>query len=487
MSTPTRTLSFRWNGKTISAREGDSLSAALWRAGVTTFARSRKLHRPLSYSGAHPVGSLAKIDGFPNIRLDQTEVREGMSVSMQNCWPSPNFDLLKLMQALPSKLVYGGFEHGALIPQKGLPAKLAERAMAYLAGVADTAPIDWEAEPIAGESLSPELLVVGGGPEGIKAANAAIAAGESVALVTRGATLARYAAAAGVALPALDPQVRLCLATEVFGAYRGGCVVLAAPVDGKGAALVIRPRRILLASGRRSMPPMVRGNHLPAVFDAHAALDLAHRGITLGKAVAVVGTGDETALAARLTALGCRVAHSGPVGDLTEIKGRNRVKAVILRGESLPCDAVVHAGPWRSDPNLAFQISAEGEYQLLGDDLPDHVGFIGAASLPNEAIPVPKALDFEALVCPCMDVTVGELCHHIDAGESDPEVLKRLTSCGMGTCQGWPCWDSMLALLAARSGHAPEDFARPSHRPPRRAITIAQAAGLSGLVEVYKK
>lgn len=488
MSTAAQEIRFRWNGKTLSARPGDSLSAALWRAGVTTFARSRKLHRPLSYSGAHAAGVLARIDGLPNQRLDQTTVREGMDVSMQNCWPSTRFDVLTAMQILPSRLVYGGFEHGALIPRTGLPSRLAERTMAYLAGVADSAPVDWEAQPIPGASLSPDVLVVGGGPEGIRAANEAAAVGQSVVLVTRGASLARFARAAGVNLPTLDPAVALHLETEVFGAYRGGRVLLAAPVDGRGGALVLRPGRVVLAGGRRSIPPMVRGNLLPGVLDAHAALELAARhGVMPGKAVAVVGTGDEAALAARLGGLGCRVVHVGPVAALDRIEGRSRVKAIRVDGARIACDALVHAGPWRADPNLGFQITAEGEFQLLGDELPAHVRLAGAAALPDETITVPKALDPEALICPCMDVTAGELCQHVDAGETDPEVLKRLTSCGMGTCQGWPCWDSMLALLAARGRLAIESLAPPSHRPPRRAITIAQAAGLSGLVEVYKQ
>ena len=488
MSLSAPDISFRWNGKTLSARQGDSLSAALWRAGVTTFARSRKLHRPLSFSGSHAVGVLAKVDGMPNVRMDQIQVRAGMQVSMQNCWPAPGFDLLKAMQLLPSKMVYGGFEHGALIPQSGLPAKIAERAMALLAGVADVAPVDWEAQPIPGAAISPEVLIVGGGPEGIRAANAAAANGKSVALITRGESLGRFASAAGETLPALSAQVQTFLATEVFGAYRDGRVLLAAPVDGKGQAMVIRPRRVVLATGRRSMPPMVRGNHLPGVFDAHAALDLAARfKVQPGKAVAVIGTGLETRLAARLKALGCRIVHCGTVSALEKIEGGKRVKAIRVAGKRIACDALVHAGPWRTDPNLAFQISAEGAYQLIGQSLPDYISFTGAAALPGEAITVPAALDSEALICPCMDVTAGELTHHIDAGETDPEVLKRLTSCGMGTCQGWPCWDGMLALLAARTGLQPDDFARPSHRPPRRAITIAQAAGLSGLVEVYQK
>lgn len=477
-------LTFHWNGKPVAAAEGDVLAAALWRAGVTSFARSRKLHRPLAYSGSYAVGVLAQVDGLPNVRLDQSPARNGAEVATQNCWPSARFDLLRFMQMLPSKLVYGGFEHGPLMPSSGLRYRIAERMMAYLAGVADTAPEGRMTEAAPGKAIEVDCLVVGGGPEGIARANAEAAEGASVVLVTRGTGLARSATAAGAEVPELDPRVVLHTATEAFGGYRYGELLLAAPIDGVRPAVVFRPGQIVLATGRRSIPPLVKGNHLPGVFDAHAALDLAvTHGVRLGKAVAVVGTGDEVALATRLKADGHNVIHVGPVSALEMIYGRSRVKAVRVAGRRIACDTLVHAGPWRADPNLPFQLAAEGHYQLLDAPLPDRVSLAGAAARAPENIHVPRDLHSEALVCPCMDVTAGELCHHIDAGEEDPEILKRLTSCGMGTCQGWPCWENMLAILAARTGTRPEDHARPSHRPPRRAITIAQAAGLAGLVE----
>ncbi|NPD16792.1 sarcosine oxidase subunit alpha [Xinfangfangia sp. D13-10-4-6] len=477
----------RWNGKSIAVTEGDSLAAALWRAGVTTFARSRKLHRPLAWTGAHAVGALAAVNGLPNTRLDQTPARAGTVVSMQNCWPGPGFDLLRLMQILPERLLYGGFEHGHLMPSSGLSYRLAERMMAYLAGVADTAPTGWEGAAIPGRDITVDHLIIGGGPEGIRAANAVAAAGLSVALVTRGRTPARFARNAGQEIPVLDPRVDLHKETEAFGGYRDGDLVLAAPVNGTGAAVVFRPGQITLATGRRSMPPVVRGNHLPGVFDAHAGLNLAaEHGVRLGRRVAVIGTGDEVALAARLRDLGHEVVHTGPAAGLDRIEGRARVRAIRVAGRRILCDTLVHAGPWRADPNLGFQLAAEGHYQLLDAALPVRVTRIGAATLAPEPIHIPAQPDKSALICPCMDVTLGELLSHIDAGEHDPEILKRLTSCGMGTCQGWPCWDSMLAVLAARTGTRPEDHARPSHRPPRRAITIAQAAGLAGLVEPDK-
>jgi hypothetical protein len=82
-----------------------------------------------------------------------------------------------------------------------------------------------------------------------------------------------------------------------------------------------------------------------------------------------------------------------------------------------------------------------------------------------------------------MDVTVAEILHHVRKGETDVEVLKRLTACGMGPCQGVPCWDQLAALLADELGGAPADYGHPTYRGPRRGLTVAQAAGIDGLVE----
>jgi hypothetical protein len=82
-----------------------------------------------------------------------------------------------------------------------------------------------------------------------------------------------------------------------------------------------------------------------------------------------------------------------------------------------------------------------------------------------------------------MDATVAEILSHVRAGESHVEVLKRATSCGMGPCQGFPCWEMMRAVIKrALPALALDD--RPSHRPPRRALTVEQAAALDGLLEI---
>jgi hypothetical protein len=79
-----------------------------------------------------------------------------------------------------------------------------------------------------------------------------------------------------------------------------------------------------------------------------------------------------------------------------------------------------------------------------------------------------------------MDVTVAEVRALASAGETHVEVVKRLTGCGMGACQGLPCRDMLAAALAAITGEEVAD--RPTFRPPRGALTLAQAAGLADVV-----
>jgi sarcosine oxidase, subunit alpha len=82
-----------------------------------------------------------------------------------------------------------------------------------------------------------------------------------------------------------------------------------------------------------------------------------------------------------------------------------------------------------------------------------------------------------------MDATVGEILAHVRAGQCHVEVLKRATSCGMGPCQGFPCWELMRAVIKRAAPAAVVDD-RPSQRPPRRALTVEQAAALDGILEL---
>jgi NADPH-dependent 2,4-dienoyl-CoA reductase/sulfur reductase-like enzyme len=462
---------------------GDTVAAALYALGIRSLARSRKRHRPLGLSGSFLSGVLGRVNGRPNVRLDLEPVVPGLEACMQNTWPSPRLDLLALAQLLPSHWLRSGFEHTSLLPSGDWRFEAWERLLAFLAGMSP--PPDARL-PIAvrpGRRVSVDAVVVGGGPAGRAAANDAARTGARVTLVSRSALPGRYARALGISLPELDARVEVIGEADVVGLYREGALVVAAPHRHDEGAVILESKHVVLATGRRSLPPVVPGNDLPGVLDAYTAMILAHdHGVTPGRAVAVIGTGEEALVAERLKALGVAVAHVGPVAEVRRIVGRRGVSGIEL-DRTVACDALVHAGPWSADPGLQFQAEAEGLRQLLPGKGTERVAAVGAAAAPGEPPALAAAHIDEALVCSCMDVTAGEVLDGIRQGEADPEVLKRLTACGMGPCQGMPCWEALRALIARETGRKVEEIGRPSHRPPRRGLTVAQAAGLHGLVE----
>jgi hypothetical protein len=475
-------IAFRWNGRRVEGRKGDTVAAALYALGIRELARSRKNHRALGLSGGHLQGVLARVGGRPNVRLDLEPVVPGLDVRMQNVWPCACFDLLSAARLIPARWLRSGFEHTQLMPSGTRRFQIWERLLAFLAGMADPPGRDLPASAIPGQRFAFDLLVVGGGPASRQAANEAAQAGKSVALACRGPRPGRLAEALGVALPELDSRVQLFAGVEIFGLYRDGALAVGAPSDPRLGAVIFEPGHILLATGKRSIPPLVPGSHLPGVLEASVALALARdHGVAPGLAVAVVGTGAERLIAERLTRLGVEIVHVGPIAALKRILGTKSVTS-IETDRPIACDALVHGGPWRSDPGLPFQAGAEGLGQLRFDRPAERVAMAGSAAAPDEPPFVGQARLAGALLCPCMDVSASELMDHMAAGQSDPEVLKRLTACGMGPCQGFPCWELQAALIAQVAGGAPEGFGRPSHRPPRRGLTVAQAAGLDGMV-----
>lgn len=471
-------VSFFWNGKPIHALSGDSVAEALLANGIRTLAWTRKSHRPMGLSGLYVNGVLARGDDVPNVRLDQCPVRAGMRVDMQNCWPSPRLDVLRLSRALPARWIQGGFEHTNLIPSGGRLFQRWERLLAFLAGVAEPATRRVVAIPAA-TKVRTEVLVIGGGVSGCAAANAAARAGKTVVLVSRGERLARTARNAGQAVPAVYPQVECLLGIEVFGAYRDGALLVGAPLDGTRGAFAFEADQVILATGRKVAVPLVGRAWLPGVMDDRTALALAGgRRIAPGFEVAVVGNGNEEDVARRLRALAVNVVQVGSVRRLQRIHGHTRVTGIHLQGRQR-CDAVVFAGPTLFDESLSFQSGAHGRLQLRAGE--ERFERVGSALLADERLPPP--VDARALLCPCFDVSAAEVDALLDQGIQDLEVIKRLTSCGMGPCQGQPCWHSLREFVAWRLGLAPEHLSKPTLRPPRRALTVAQAAGLVDVVE----
>jgi bacterioferritin-associated ferredoxin len=473
-------IAFRFAGRRVVGHAGDSVAAALHDAGIKIWSRSHKFHRARGLSGTFVAGHAATVDGLPHVRLDRCAAEAGMRVDMQNVWPGPRLDLLRLARLMPRRWLKSGFEHSRLVPSGRWPFEAWESLLGFTAGEVDPPAIAGVLP--AGRLIEADLAVVGGGMAGRDAANRAAANGASVVLIDRGPEPGATALAAGANLPPIDPRVTVLVGHEAFGLYDSGRHLACAPQDATAPAVVIRAGQVVLATGKRSVPPVVPGADLPGVLDAATALELAGRhAVAPGDVVAVIGTDRRDAVAARLGALGVRVVAVHHVRDVRRIIGWNEVSGLDI-GHVVPCDAVVHAGPWRGDPLLAFQAGADGDLRVAAGALPDHVWLAGSAAEPDEPVSLGAKLDRRALVCPCMDVTVDEILDLAAGGETHVEVLKRLTGCGMGPCQGVPCWDQLAAVLAGATGQTPESFGHPTYRPPRAALTFGQAAGLEGLV-----
>ena len=73
------------------------------------------------------------------------------------------------------------------------------------------------------------------------------------------------------------------------------------------------------------------------------------------------------------------------------------------------------------------------------------------------------------VVCPCEDVTVGQVVEGLRRGLGDVNAIKSATRAGMGLCQGRSCARQVLALvtrhLAKPMGELPGFTPRPPVRP----------------------
>ena len=106
---------FSFNGKTIIAKQGDTIASALHVAGVKILSRSFKYHRPRGLCDNQGLGpeTLVTVDYIPNLCADRIAVQEGMQVRSQNAWPSVKFDMTRVLSTfiwfLPNGFYYKMF------------------------------------------------------------------------------------------------------------------------------------------------------------------------------------------------------------------------------------------------------------------------------------------------------------------------------------------------------------------------------------------
>lgn len=312
---------FTFDGRAMTARDGQTLAAALLANGVRLVARSFKYHRPRGIMGAGveepcalvTVGEGARAE--PNTRATDVFVYDGLVARSQNAWPSLAFDL-GAVNGLLAPLIPAGFYYKTFF---GPPARwmLYERFIRRAAGLG-APPRAADPDAYAHRAAFCDVAVVGAGPAGLAAALAAAEAGQRVLLVEQdraagGALLredvridglagADWAAAALARLR--DLGARALLRATATGLWDHNLLTVVerlvepgqAPAAGGPAQRLwkVRAGRVLLATGAIERPLAFAGNDRPGVMLAQAVRTYARRwGVAPGQRAVIATSQDD--------------------------------------------------------------------------------------------------------------------------------------------------------------------------------------------------
>lgn len=247
--------SFHFDGRSISFRDGQSVAAALTDAGHLALRHTAKGDSRGMFCGMGVCQDcLVTIDGVPNRRACMTPAANGLQIDTQIAFP--------VLEDMP----------GA---QRPGPTRI----------------------------LEPDVAIIGGGAGGLSAAIAARDAGASVVVLDERKVAGGQYYKQSASQPPLDAQQRegavllkraqesgaeIFGSVEIWGAFDGPLFL----ADSVGAALIVRPKTAIIATGAYERPCMVPGWTLPGVMTTGAAQTLWRSYRTLpGTRIAICGSG----------------------------------------------------------------------------------------------------------------------------------------------------------------------------------------------------
>lgn len=358
---PAKTVNFTFDGKSLTALEGDTLASALLANGIHLVGRSFKYHRPrgILASGAEEPNALMDISrdksrSQPNIRASVQEVFEDMVAKSQNRWPSLELDVGSFNNVL-SRFFPAGFYYKTFKWPQSAWDKVYEPIIRKAAGLGQ-APQEADPDHYANRFAHCDVLVVGGGAAGLSAALAAAKQGKKVILCDEtpqmgGSLLAETQTtieglsasdwvAQSIATLAELPNVTLLTRTTAFGYQVQNMVNLNERITDHVANPAfdtprerlwqVRAKQVILATGAIERQIVFPDNDRPGIMLASAARQfLNHYGVTPGHNVALYTSCDSAYQAAF-------DLHEAGINVVTIIDCRAEVDAAILsRAEAL--------------------------------------------------------------------------------------------------------------------------------------------------------
>jgi len=414
--TPARTARFTFDGKSLTALQGDSVASALLANGIHLVGRSFKYHRPRGILSAGPEEPNALLDisrdsarKQPNVRATVQEVFDGMTVASQNRWPSLAFDIGGFNNLL-APFFAAGFYYKTFMWPKAAWHALYEPLIRRAAGLG-VAPKEEDPDHYSSRFAHCDVLIVGAGVAGLAAALSAAATGAEVILcdeqpevggalhhdtgvMIEGMDGYEWAQATAIKLSGM-PNVRLLTRTTAFGYYNHNFVGLAERVTDHlsrpGKALPrerlwqVRAKKVIIATGAIERHMVFANNDRPGIMLASAARTyLNHFGVAVGAKIgiytahdsayeaafdlkkagvsiaAIVDVRDQpgTAVMAQARALGIEVLTGHAVVDTS---GKLRVSSMTVSRhggnstQKIPVDALLMSAGWTPSVHLFSQ------------------------------------------------------------------------------------------------------------------------------------
>ncbi len=353
------------DGRRIKTPRGRSIAGALYSHGDRTLSRSLKFHRPRGYAcGTGDCNNcMMRVDGVPNVKTCMTPAKNGMVVTGQNAWPNVRRDVFR-----GADLTFRhDLDHHRWFVRPRFLYGLFGKVIRAFAGWGRLPAVP-SAETKT-ETLRPDVLVLGAGPAGLAAAEAAAEAGAQVLLLEHRDRLGGHAANMDRDLPDPDVDDTAAVAdgsgesndvttyrakhlverwtkavrdadtvdvrteTAVAAVYRSGIVVAHGPHE----TILARPRSLVVANGGTSGQALFTDNDRPGVMDAVAVQTLLHKErVRPGERAIVYGAGAHGLHVAKdLHAAGVDVAaivtpHPSPHGPAAYLQDIERARIPII-------------------------------------------------------------------------------------------------------------------------------------------------------------
>jgi sarcosine oxidase, subunit alpha len=349
---------FRYRGRTLEARPGESLLAALSRDGLPTLERSIRYHRPRApFCGVGQcTGCLLRVNGDPTVRSCRYLPSEADRVDAPRGWPSVRWDLLGVLDTI----FPNGVDPFRAFRRPAFAVPLYHRVVRGLSGYGPLPPEPSTAPPAA-SARTTDVAIVGAGAQGRAVAERLVARGVRPLLLDR------------------DPGASGPADADVWG---GASVTFLTPprselpypfsllgTTATGAGIAVRARSVVVATGGYDASLLFGENDRPGVMTADAAMALGRDPERSWFRRAIVVGGDRRAEEV-LARFGARIAavvapaeiRADVVRTASELgvplyprslllraRGRSRVRGLHLRSRgggpyfSLAGDAVVLA------------------------------------------------------------------------------------------------------------------------------------------------